>query len=325
MANLTTTADIKAAILQHSGELSTGTYNSLIDTYINRVYHEIVGGGSTFIPELGEPWEWAKAQNPGVLILKVPYETGTVSLTNGSVSGTFNTAPSVGLGSLAGRLLKVTDRPEFFRIATHTAGAGAFTIDAAYTDETGAALGFSAHKLDYDLTSGIARLIEPMRTYRAQQNGDDDGKINGCSSDALSTHFPLHRLTRGAPDTFAMLREVNGLITVRFNRSPAEETRVEYEYIPTPSDLTSSPDTTPLIPRDDRVVLAYGGTYFLMIDKEDTRADTFFRLCQSKLQAMILERRKRFSYTNHNYAKLLPRQEQLSDNVIRGASGIRYV
>lgn len=322
MANLTHTQDVKQAVLKHAGELVNGNspYEALVIEYINRVYQEILAGGNTFLPNFGESWPWAKAQNSSVLQLDPPYDTGTVTLTKGSTSGTFSSAPAA---TMAGRFLKIDERPEIFRISAHTAAATAFTLDAAYTDDSGAGLSFNAHKLDYTLTASIQRLIEPMRTYRSQTDAEDStGKIYGIGLETLSSKFPMRDLTTGVPANFAVAGEVDGTLRVRFSHSVSTETRVEYDFIAIPSDLTDSTSSIPLLPREDRMVLVYGATYFLMLDKNDNRAQAYLQLAQSKLQAMVAALQKETRESGKNFGRMLPRQEEMPNTRLKTSSGL---
>ena len=310
MANLSTTDDIVAAVLQHAGELSNGNspFADSALTYVNRVYMELIGGVSTFLPEVSEPWSWAKSQNPYVLTLRAP-AVGSAALTNGSVDADFSVAPAL---SLEGYWIKFDGRSDFFRISQHVVGSTGFKLDQPYTEGSGT-LGFKAHKLEYTLNPSkpIMRLIEPMRVYRAQVFSDNQqGKIYGISPDRLTADFPLRTLVNGVPSHFAVMGEVGGVYKVRFNSSVDQDTRVEYDTIDIPADLVAG--STPLLPREDRMFLVYGATYWLMTDKEDPRADTYFRLAQSKLQAMALARRKEYGRTGNDYARMLPRQDGAS-------------
>lgn len=321
MANLTTTDDIVAAVLQHSGELQTSDspFYATALTYVNRVYMELLGGVSTFLPEVSEPWSWAKSQTPNTLTLKAPVE-GSVALTNASVDATFSVAPS---SSLQGYWIKFDGRADYFRIAQHVVGSAGFKLDQAYTGATTASIGYKAHKLEYTLSRAILRLIEPMRVYRSQAfASDQNGKIFGISPDKLTEDFPLRSLVGGVPTHFAVVGEVDGIYKIRFNSSVDEDTRVEYDTIDIPSDLDLG--STPLVPREDRMFLVYGATYWIMTDKEDPRADTYFRLAQSKLQAMQLARRKEYGRTGRDYGRMLPRGDSgarpsqlLSDSNLR--------
>lgn len=323
MANLTTSQDCKQAVLQHAGELTGGTsaYNTRAMTYLNRMLLELCSGGDTFVPDMGEPWEWAKAQHPGTLVLQPAYNTGAVTLTAGSANGSFSVAPTT---SMAGRMLKITGRQEFFRILTHTASATAFTIDVAYTDESGT-FDFNAYKLDYDLTAstGILRLIEPMRAYRGQIFPEAyEAKIYSTSEQELSRQYPLHSLLSGVPTMFAVTYISGGTYSVRFNATPGSQTKVEFWYIPVPAAMTDSGSEIPIVPRADLPVLVFGATYFLMLDKNDSRADMFFRMTQSKLQSMVTSRRKQMYQSGKNFGRVKARQDDLTSNIVRTASGI---
>lgn len=326
MANFTTSEDLISAALDHAGELSTTSapispLRTRALRYLNRAHHEILSGGNEFKIDMGEPWTWAKSQTPGILQLDPPYETGTISVTKGSTAATLSSAST---DSLAGRYLKLDGRPEVFRISAHTGGTDALTLDGAYTDDTGSGLSYKLHALDYSLSSGIMRLIEPMRVYRSQDSYDDqEGKIYGIALEILTREYPLDRLESGTPIRFAKIGEVDGSISIRMNRSANVTTRVEYEFIPIPSDLTDSSGSIPLVPREYRIALSYMVAYWLMLDKEDSRSDVFFRLSQAKLQAMVQERRKEFQQMSKNFGKILPREDDRDQNFLRTTSGLR--
>lgn len=301
--------------------------------YLNRVYTEIICGGSTFVPELCEPWVWARAPRPGLLTLVPTFDSGSVALTNASSAGVFSSAPDVSLGSLAGRFLHLASRPDVYRILTHTAGATAFVLDQAYASPTISGSGFSCVRLDYALSSGIVRLVEPFRVFARQiYEGNGEGKIQGLSTDELHRRFPLYELfslSKRTPTHFSIISELLSVITVRFNTCVIENARVEYEYVPLPAALvitnTPASDAVSLIPPEHRSVLAYGAAYWLMVDKEDPRQDLFMRMTQAKIQGMLLERRREFEDETRDFARLNPRQDQfLGRPGVRSTSGIRY-
>lgn len=337
MANLTTTADIKQDVLQKCGELTNGTspYDALVLDYINRVHMELVVGGSTFVPELAEPWPWARAAKPGLVVLQPAFTSdqgGSVTVTQGSLTGSFAVAPSASLGSFVGRFLFVFSQQDVYRIATHTAGSSTFTLDLAWQLPTTTA-GFRCCQLDYALSqaAGITRLVEPFRIFALQTwDSDHDGKVQGLSSDQLHRRFPLYLfglMPFRAPTHFATISETNNSPTVRFNTCVDTPTRIEYEYIPIPADLTlvnPSIDPLPLIPREHRSVLSFGAAYWLMVDKEDSRADLYQRYTQAKIQAMLMERRREFDDQTADFAKLNPRQDHYWRPFPRSTSGLWF-
>ncbi len=309
MANLTTTEDLVIDALRKAGEKTDGTSDYETDALeaMNSFYRSILAGGNEFDVELGEAWSWAKSANPGILTLKAPYETGTVSLTNASLVGAFSAAPAI---SLAGRFLKLENRSEYFRIATHVAASTAFTLDGEYTGETGSGLAYAAHKLDYELASGIIRQIGPMTTYKTQGGrSDNEGKIFSMELAIFSSQFPMHLLQSGVPTHFTVVYATDGLSTVRFNTSAAEDTRVEYDYIPEPTALTREASSIPVIPKAYRQALASATAYSLCMDKEDSKATHFFQLTQQKLKAMVGGARREQRHTSKDRGRIIPRAD----------------
>lgn len=319
MADFATGEDIVKSVLDRSGELSDGNspFNARALEYVNGAYQAILSGANLFSIDIGERWNWAKSQNSGVLTLEPPEESGTVSLTQGSNAGTFSVAHAT---SQAGRFLKVLNRSTIYRIATHTGGANAFTLDAEYVDDTGATLTYKSLKLDYTLVAGIQRLIAPMRVYREQGLASaGTAEIAGLDLARFNEAFPRVRISKGVPTFFTEVYDSDGTITVRFNRYLDKKTRAEYDYIPIPAALANDPGSIPLIPREHRQVLVYAATYWLMLDKSDSRADSYLRQAQAALQAMIKSNRKEQSHHNRDFARIITRPEE---NEIRIRTGI---
>lgn len=394
MANFTTTYDLKAGALRRAGELAdtqgSSPYDSLALTYLNQIYQAIISGGNEFELELGEPWSWAKAKNAATLILNAPYNTGTVAMTAGLTSGTFSSGPAA---SQVGKFIKIDNVSEYFRIVSHTAAATAFTIDAAYTGSTGSGLTYNAYELEYDLNSGIERIIGPMRVYRNQVEGlNQQGEIQGADLNWMMNDYPLTELQQGTPSYFAYTyRDQSGLVRVRFNRTVGTSTKVDYMYIPQPNPLVtasfldadvntgtetitiSSPhrlvngdivyfetsgvlptglsketpyyvigatSTTfqvsltsggtavnitaasgggthlvtnmPIMPQHFRSILEYGAAYYICVDKNDDRAQTYFALAKSKMQAMIQASRRESAQTRVlDYGRIIPRLDAM--------------
>lgn len=391
MGNFVHTHDLKKNALSRAGELDDGNspYDATAVKYLNQIYQAIIAGGNEFDVELGEPWIWAKERHPGILILNIPYETGTVSLTNGSASGTFSSAPAA---SQAGKFMKITGRPEYFRIASHTAASTSFTLDANYTDTTGSGLSYKAYSLEYSLASGIERLIGPMRVYRGQDfNLIESGLIHGVDLQALNAEYPMRELATGTPTMFSQVhRDHEGLIHLRMNKSVDTQTKVEYDHISIQGDLVdktfattdvttatdlititdhglvddervmflttgtipaglstatiyyvvsatqntfkvsatsggSAVDITsqgagthrvtniPLVPKSFRTVLEFGAAFYLLSEKEDSEATTYFQLTQAKMRAMVKANRRELHHINKKYfGQLIPRLSQVS-------------
>jgi hypothetical protein len=234
--------DLKTAALQRAGELTNGNsdYDTIVEEQMNSLLRSIFSGSNEFDVDLGEPWEWAKAEFSGVLTLIPPYATGTVALTQGSSGATLSTAPT-GLGSLRGHYLMAQNNTTIYRIVEHTADATGLTLDQIYLEDTAAAATFKIIKLDYELLPQgyfdsspirVERLIGPMRCFKA--NSLDGGtEIEGLDTKAFEKKFPRAVMLGGIPENFTTSFETNGVMTVRFSHYQIEDKlRVEYDYIP---------------------------------------------------------------------------------------------
>lgn len=202
-------------------------------------------------------------------------------------------------------------------------GTGATTLLPLFA--TGTNQLQSAHKLlgfdDEDLAAaltqtsvyilgGIARLIEPMKRNKGHYR---EGSVFGCDSEAFQRDYPLVTIVEGYPDRFAVVQErEDGSIVVRFNRYPKDKTRIEVEHVPVPRDLKDSAGSIPLVPRKHIDVLEDAAVFYLMLDKNDDRAQIYANLMQGKLKAMLAQHRGSLVRSGENFGQLIPRIEQLS-------------
>jgi hypothetical protein len=207
-----------------------------------------------------------------------------------------------------------------FTIASDRGGASVFVLVG-----TGSQSLFSAHKTlgfdDEDTTNaasvtstyilgGIARLIEPMKRNKGHYR---EGSIFGCDSEAFQRTYPLPTIVEGYPDKFAVVQErEDGTLTVRFNRYPEDKTRIEVDHVPVPRDLKDSASSIPLVPRKHIDVLEDAAVFYLLLDKNDDRAQIYANLMQGKLKAMLAQHRGSLVRSGENFGQLIPRIEQLS-------------
>lgn len=154
-----TTADLVSSVLRRCGEnqdSSSPYYQQAID-YLDQIHNTVITGGSEFNLDVDEPWVWARARRPLVLEIQPYYSAGSVSLTQGSVSGTFSSAPTL---SLEKYFIKLDSGPEVYRIVSHAANSTSFSLDAAFPQTSTAGATFKAYLLDYDLVNGYI-VIDP--------------------------------------------------------------------------------------------------------------------------------------------------------------------
>lgn len=427
MAQFRSTADIVDSVLKRAGEVTNGNsaYDSNGDVldFLNRVHFSIVAGGT--IPlgkdvtvQIDETWPWARAKKSLILELQPEITTGSITLTQGSEAGTFSSGPTP---SVAGWYLRIDGSEGLYRIASHTAGATAFELDAAWPDSSVSGGSFSVFKLDYDLVpdyivvdstndkiqfqettdttltgtltqgaytpaqlathvgsvmdtagastytvtyssttklftiasdrgggggifilegtgsqsaysihktlgfddvnstdaasvtstyilGGIARLIEPFRIHRGPLQ-----EIFGCDKESFLHDYPPSEIREGVPDRFTVYEEnADGSLKVRFNRYPSAKTRIEIDKVDIPRDLKDSSSSIPLIPRKHIDVLEDAATFYIMLLKNDDRANVYAQLAQGKLQAMINQHRGSLLRTGRQFGRIVPRKELLS-------------
>lgn len=231
------TDGIKKSVLFRCGELTDGTspYDSKALDYMNQVYRSILSGGNEFNLDLGKPWVWAKARQPGTLVLQPQYETGTVTVTNGSTAISFSVAPPA---AVVGQWIQIGGSDgDFFKIVS-IAGVNA-VLDAAYTGSSASGASFIVYYLEYDLSPAIERLIGPMFVDQQQEfNAPEDGLVYGVDIGNIYENYPLKFIDILVPNNFAQIAKTqDGKIRVRFNSQVGSQTKVNFDYIPVYSDL----------------------------------------------------------------------------------------
>ena len=287
MANYQFTSDLIDDVLFRVGEPTDGTSDFEAEALrlINRAYRAVWMGGGEFVEGLNEAWLWLKKDPPGVITLLPSITAGTVAVTNNSTSITFSSAPAA---SVAGYHFRTDDDDTVYRIASHTGGAAGATLDAPYVFDTNAAATYRLMKLEYTLAADVLRLISPMTVQ-----GSAHDEIEGIDLAALSKNYPLTVIEGGIPDKFAHVTETK----IRFNRYGGDESdefsRVEYDYLQKPADLTNSGSEEPLIPLQHRHILADIAVFYLFTTKGDDRVDIEGAKVRAGLRAMKADNRAR--------------------------------
>lgn len=323
MSIFRTAKNIKLGVLRRSGEYTDGSspYEEVVMRYMNQVYRSVIAGASEFDVDVGEPYVWARASTPKSLVLEPALETGTVSVTNGSTSASFSSAPAA---SQTGNLLKTSDESDYYRIAAHTGGATAFTLDANFVGTTNATASYKVLTLEYEIGTDVLRLVEPFRLYRNQDYvSNESGQIMGLHINALRRQHPLTNLKFGPPTAYAVTYDSDGTMKVTFNKSVSEQTKVDIDYIPEPADLIDSDDSVPIIPLEHRQIIEYGATYFLLLDKNDSKAQQYFQLTQQGLMSLVEAEKRQNTNIDLNKGQMHPRLDEITsrDQLVRSESG----
>lgn len=195
MSDYRNTQDIMTRALKKAGEPTNGNsaYVESMNEYLSDVQRAIVAGGTVFGIHIDEVWPWAKAKQPLVINLLPRVTAGTLSLTNGLLTGAFSSAPSVSYTGWFFRSFPETSDNTTYRIAQHTAGGTAFVLDSPYLGTTSTVFAYELFKLDYDLL--------PDYIYINPTNDKLDFSENGTTELTAS-------LTNGAYTPAALATEI---------------------------------------------------------------------------------------------------------------------
>lgn len=312
---LVSARDLKQDILFRASEAtagSSGWENKVMD-HLNRVYFALSVGSSEFLPEHVPDWWWMR--DSASLILEPVYSTGTINVTQGSATIAFSTGP---VDDKVGWKLKIDGHPDIFDLATHGAGNTAATLNVPYTGETDAAAAFQLMKVFYTLDTLVAGLVSPMVSYR------DVDRISGVTPERLDQLYPLNSLSPGAPLMFSLENER----LVRFShggRIDGISMKVDYRYKPVVETLTDSDSSIPLVPVQYRHVLSDMALVYVMIDKNDNRANSMISSSRSILTAMYNENKHRMAKLDDTMGWILPRRtyhSRLYPGPLRTESGL---
>lgn len=319
MSYFTSVQQIIDKVLINAGELpgATSPYQSEILGHINKMSLALFRGLTEFNVALAEDWVWARSLTPSPLLLLPPYSTGTVNLTSGSASATFSSPPA---SSAAGAYLQVVGRAEVYRITSHTGGAGAFTLDSNYVGTSDTAASFKVLYLDYALPNTVLRLTKSIHVPVSNHNGYE---IDFVTPDRFAKDYPISRTAQGVPTKFTVVGETagasNGVLTLRFNGYVSETIRTDYNYIVVPTAYTAS--SVPVEPLGERPVLEYAATYWFLHNRDDNRAQNYYRDTQAKLQSMVMQYRKAAAKKGPGWGRMYTRGNS-GDHLTETSSGI---
>jgi hypothetical protein len=323
MANGYTSQDLVKQTLQRAGEVTDGTsqYHDLALIYLNKVYQGILAGESEFAPDIGEGWIWARAQNPINLVIQPVYVQGTVAINQGATTGMFASSGPPAI-SYQNAYLHVEPNASFYQITQHQANQSVFTIECPFIEGSTTGSSYEVLPLVYDLvplaSASILRLVEPFRVYDFQTPnpymGDQEGmgKIFGLDLNRFRRDYPLAITTYGTPTRFANLRRGDNTWQIVFERCPgltAPPIKCDIDYIPIYDDLTDSTESVPLLPKQARTLLADGAAYYLLLDKEDSKAQQFFQKCKAGIETMWRAQNRMVWQSAKERGRLVARQD----------------
>lgn len=313
MAVYSTGQDIVNGVLRRVGESTSFTNdNTAILNFINKIRKRLYRGQSVLDVNTRHDWLFLRSQYPGALILDIAYETGTIEVTNGSDTATFSSSPAA---SQANKWLKIDERPELYRISAHTGGTDSATLDSNYADESGSGLGYKALQFDYTLAATIARILGPIQSARANSFGNT---INYVDPDRFAIDYPIHKANQGVPTMFTETYEAGGQVSLRFNKYPDQQTRIQFDYATVPTDYAVG--TSVVEPEVFLEAIEAAAAYYYAVDRRDARAAALRREAQTLWSDLVSSKQSKDDKKSELYGYMAARP--VGQKVVQTEQGI---
>lgn len=313
MANYETTPDLIQAVLENCGELSDGTseYADNVLKYLNRAQQGMLSGATDLNLNIGEPFPWALQQYNQILTIPTMLQEFPVAATFMSTNITFGQTPPQNLKNW---LIQFDGFTEVYRISEHVGTSTSAILDGPFVTQPGDGSA-NIFLLDFSLGQGILRLANPMITYYAEAAvyNSEPGQIVGVDTAEFARQYPLYMLQQQSPTAFCQTYKTEEMeVFVRFNAAPIlNPCRVEYNYVAVPDDLTNDSNSIPVVPRDHRIALVYYASYYLMLDKTDTRTAEYKGLASAAIQACVRAWKHEKITTNPDFGRQVPRPDKV--------------
>lgn len=181
-----------------------------------------------------------------------------------------------------------------------------------YLTQSGAGSYVSTYPL-----GATAKLTQPARIYYGLQfgYGGNSGEVNNLDPRTFDSDYPLIGIKMGTPQNFTVTGEkaLDGKLSVRFNKYPSQSMRIEFEHIAFPKDLQNNAQSVPRIPRKYVRVLEYGASYYLLLDKNSDKAQSFLQLAQQMLKGMMKANRQELLKTGKNFGGVIARPDLMPE------------
>jgi hypothetical protein len=341
MANFSTVTDLLEYALFRAGEFTNGSlvdgdfYNGTdggpVLGYVNDCLEGLLLGSPLGLTdELGRPmpgvdWWWARKHPQGILHLREPVTTGTVSITQGQNTATFSTLLTegsaivgqfiVGSGIVGGELdptgwrVRIGDSrfcPRIISVSTVT-NKTVVTLDEVWPDETVTASPYTLFQLEYALADDFLRFAG-QPTLSA-----DPWTFPVLDADTLEQTYPISNIAGGIPRAAALVTTQ----MIRLSHYPTSFERVEYPYVYLPARFGLTTQDL-VLPPHYRRILAVGAAYYIAYDKADTKAGDLRQEFMGLYRAMVSEHNRHQRKMSKGFGRINYRLDQVFGNGARG-------
>lgn len=355
----TTTDDIKTQALWMAGEPVDGTsdYDEQALEYMQYIYNVLITGGTIGVRDIATSaglysrvvdiamtdWIWLRKFPPYAFVTTPAYigsgssvtlnqgvQGGTLTLTYGSTTATFSSAPywveaGANVAVIKGRISILTQEngvpnpPRTTpRILAHTLNATTATLDAPWPQETQTISDYVVWRAEYPVPADFERFCEAWKVQGG--NITSEQPLNVGSFEQVQDIWPVNDASQGPPTAVARMDPD----TLMVNRWDTFSYRIEGSYIFRPDDLevNATPSLQePVIPTRWRQMLAVGAAMFLLQDKADSRMAQYASQFRELVHSMGLETRKEQGTGSENAMRMLYRSKARTPG-LRTKSGL---
>lgn len=357
-----TTDDLAEQALWMSGEPTDGTsdYVTQVLSYLQSIYDVLITGGTFGTRDIATSaglysqvvniaktdWLWLR-KNPPFAFNTVPAcigssssvplnqgtQAGTMTLTFGSTTVTFDIAPSWnipgGISSVnGGRVMVLTQEqgvpnPPITvpRISAHSIASLSATLDAAWPQETQTVTNWVIYKSQYSLPADFERFCEAWKVQGGLNTNNQP--LNVGNVEQMTDLYPFTDQGSGPPSAGARV-DPSAIV---LNNWDTFSYRVEGSYIFTPPTLVLNDTPSlqePLVPVRFRQVLALGAAMMIMQDKVDSRCEAVASQFREMISTMSDEYRKEQNSSSELSGRMLYRRGGRRPGWLRTRSGLPF-
>jgi hypothetical protein len=230
-------------------------------------------------------WRFALGHPPKV-VTTVASQNVTVS----SIVGTTVTLSAVIATSQAGRKFYVTANQAMYRISAHTAGTAVLTLDATYVETQASGAGV-IYQDEYALDSSAMKVWGPLYL-----RGQYEGEVALINENEFKAKYGWARVAAvGLTEVATIIRDYDpgggAAKSIQIQIAPWTELQVNMEYEFTKFQTLTydgvAGTDTPVLPLQDRWVIAERAKWHLWRGKNDNLADSAWIRADQKIAQMV--------------------------------------
>ncbi len=294
---LDTVTKLQQDALWRAGEPTGGssTFNAKALEYLDHIWTILLTGGNVAVGRdlatsagiyahlVDIPvtdWWWARSR--AAITTKAVFEA-TVTLNNGSLSGSIPSAPS---DDLAEYRIVVPGAYTVPRILTGGSSSTLLTIASAWPEAT---ITTTARFVPtrYVLPSNFGR-----PTSRPYVHGANGYQIDLTSHESMQEVSPFNQMVQGPPTQGTIEQADNTNAYLWLNNWDTKRYAVELQYVIRPDQAISESAVVSRLPVQYMRVLSTGAAMLICFDKGDTRAEQLASEFRESVRAMATEHRR---------------------------------